>query len=63
MSDFLTARSIPWPALAFALAVPVARFTLDATLFQVYRRHSRCYLCDLESPGMSHVSFQIDADT
>lgn len=34
LSDFLTARSIPWPALAFALAVPVARFTLDATLFQ-----------------------------
>ena len=35
LSEFFTARSIPWPAFAFALAVPLTRLTLEATIFQV----------------------------
>jgi len=34
LTEFLGRSSIPWPALAFAFAVPVARWILDATIFQ-----------------------------
>ncbi|DBB03589.1 hypothetical protein WJX82_004993 [Trebouxia sp. C0006] len=35
LSEFITWQAIPWPALAFAVGVPIARLTLESTLFQV----------------------------